>query len=126
MKRPIIAVFLVIFTVLISFIGQICVRNVATGVTKTVEECQNLYLSGDKNSAQELALKIEKKWDKQAELLSLFINHNSIHEIGVSIAKLPPLIKSGSNDNLLTECKVIEVLLRNQKEELRIKLESIF
>ncbi len=124
MKRLIAAAVLGV-VVIAALIADIMLTNkVVETVSKDIKNCKTAAEQGDYTAAKAYAETLEKNWEKTETYFSLFINHDLIDNMGVSVSKLVPL--ANSRDSMyLTECRVIEVTLTHIKNDSRFNLHNL-
>lgn len=86
-----------------------------------MQTISNYMTKGEKEKAEQAALKLEKDWKIYEDKLSFFESSDDINEIGLEISTLAPLIKSGSTE-YACELRKIEVMLKhiNSEDKYRI------
>ena len=127
MKRLVIAVGLIVLIVVVCITENIIISHYYEKLNTMLDTASQLCLNGDKEGAQQQTADLEKYWDESVEnVLSMFVNHDVVDQIGYSIAKLEPSIISGGTLEFTTECKTASTFLKHIKEDEEISLTSIF
>ncbi len=80
----------------------------------------------DFERAYELSMEGEREWIKSEKALSLFTNHLDLSNVGLAIAKLPPLIKHGDKSQFLAECAYTIVRVKHLANEEMPSLSNLF
>ena len=80
----------------------------------------------DSAQAQKIADALVKEWEKRETLLSPFINHEKIDEIGLEITSLAANIRAENYPVLLRDAETILALLHQMEEDEKINIHSIF
>ncbi len=68
---------------------------------------------------------INKQWEKNRERLNLFINHQEIHEIDLSLARAKQYIQQKEISTSLAEIEVLKKLIYMIKEDESLMLNNI-
>lgn len=108
-----------ILTVLIfaGGIAALCYTNKAADeITENLKAIESLYLKDDKEGAKEAARKMEEGWKSFRRLHMLTVDNDHILEITMSAAKIRDMLQR-DNEEVLTECAVMEELIGVYKEE---------
>lgn len=80
---------------------------------RLIESC---FLKDDKEGAEEAAEKMEEGWDNFRKLHILTVDNDHALEITMSAARISDMLRR-DNEDVLTECKVMEELIRVYREE---------
>lgn len=122
---------LIAAAVLILIIAAACISN-SVFINKTykefmgdISEMQKVFES-DHGAAAALAGKFESKWAKKEDYLSIFVNHDIVDTLGVSIAKLPVYAEKNSAEMFISECRSIEIELMHMLKDAQITAHSVF
>ncbi|MDD4700177.1 MAG: DUF4363 family protein [Oscillospiraceae bacterium] len=127
MKRLVVAVGLIALIVAACITENIVISHYYEKLNTMLNTASQLCLSDDLEGAHQQTADLEKYWEESAEnVLSLFVNHNVVDQIGYSIAKLEPSIISSGSLEFTTECKTASTFLKHMKEDEEISLTSIF
>lgn len=124
MKRIIAAVVLSLIVAGLCFADITLTDKTCDKLTRELDNCRMAYESSDYAAAEKYAEALEKSWAEQEDLFSVFINHELIDDMGVSLAKLVPLAES-RDDMFLVECRVIEMTLKHIKNDSTVNLHSV-
>ncbi|MBE6805541.1 MAG: DUF4363 family protein [Ruminococcaceae bacterium] len=124
MKRIIAAVVLALIVAGLCFADVVMTNRIYNTLSANIKECRSAFLQKDYITAEKKAKELEQNWTEREDIFSLFINHELIDEMGVSVAKLVPLAKT-QDDMFLIECRVVEMTLKHIKNDSRVNLHSI-
>lgn len=121
LKRLLVALLLITIVVVICFIECSNLNSITTNTKEHLQTISNYMTKGEKEKAEQAALKLEKDWKIYEDKLSFFESSDDINEIGLEISTLAPLIKSGSTE-YACELRKIEVMLKhiNSEDKYRI------
>lgn len=117
--------------VLILLLGGICVTGIWTvnhhyeKIDRLLDQAVDCYEQGDMERAAALAVDIENQWVKSERYLSLFVNHDTVDEVGVSISKLEPLALSGDKADYLAACKNAHLQLLHIRENEKVSFLNV-
>jgi len=127
MKRLHIAVCLMVLILATCITENIAISHYYNKLDVMLKDASKLCLNNEFEDAEKKTIDLENYWDNSAEnVLSLFVNHNVVDQIGYSIAKLEPSIISKGSLEFITECKTASTFLKHLKEDEEISLTSIF
>lgn len=118
--------------VLILLLGGICVTGIWTidhnyeKITGLLDQAVDCYESGEMDKAVALAVDLEQQWVKAERYLSLFVNHDTVDEVGASIAKLEPLALSDDKADYLAACKTAHLQLLHIRANEEVNFLNIF
>ena len=124
MKRIIPAV-IILFIVIFSYFGSyIYINYVCNAVEDQIEDCLNEYKK--EGIAKNSTKKLNDYWDKKEKLLSIFVNHELIDKIEVSISNMNLHSNFEENTMFYESCDTVKMLLHQVKEDTRISAHSVF
>ena len=124
MKRIIPAV-IILFIVIFSYIGSyIYINNVCDTVEEKIGNCLNEYKK--EGIATNSTKKLNDYWDKKEKILSIFVNHELIDKIEVSISNMNLHSNFEENTMFYESCDTVKMLLHQVKEDTRISAHSVF
>ena len=127
MKRLLIACCLTVLIIASCITENIILSHYYERLTTMLNNASQLCLNDDLEGAQQQTANLEKYWNDNVEnVLSMFVNHDVVDQIGHSIAKLEPSIILGGSLEFTTECKTARTFLQHIKEDEKISLTSIF
>lgn len=127
MKRLVIACCLAVLIIASCITENLVISHQYKKLDTMLRTASQQCLDNDLEDARDTAADLEKYWDEKAEsVLSLFVNHDDVDQIGFSIAKLEPSIISDGSLEFVTECKTASTFLKHIKEDEEISLTSIF
>ena len=105
MKRLWVALGLAVFILAIYVTGILTLNSYKKDALSALESAQKSAENGNLADAEKYAQKAEKIWIDAENILSIFVNHNDLSEVGLSVAKLEPLIKAKEVGNFSAECR---------------------
>ena len=77
--------------------------------------------NGDRDKAENSALKLEENWKEYEDKLSFFISSDDINELGLEISNLAPIIKN-EREKVSGEIRKIEVMLKHLNSEDKYRI----
>ncbi len=124
MKRVIAAIVLILVVAGFCIFNVVYIENSYNDLKSDIDGIKESYSSESVEAAQKKAAEFEEKWVKKEDNLSVFVNHDIIDELGVSISKLS--IYAPFNEELfLAECKEIEIGLLHMLNDTKINMHSL-
>ena len=125
MKRLIAVSILFLVIAAVCITGIVVINHTYKETSSRLENAAQEFQQGNYEKAAELAAELENEWIKSERILSLFVDHSSIDEIGISIARLEPAARN-QNDIFLEECKLAKIQLLHIREDEKPDLLNIF
>lgn len=125
MKRIIAVVVLSVLVAFLCFADIGLADKTYNSLSRDLENCRAAFRSGDYETAEKYAKELEKNWTEREDVFSIFINHELIDDMGVSVSKLVPLAEC-RNDMFWVECRIIELTLKHIKNDSSVNLHSVF
>lgn len=125
MKRFLIACTLIIIVAVLCSVGSWYLKNTHAVIDEMLDNLLEHFEQGDMQQTAQAARALEKEWVKREKYLSIFIDHQKIDNIGISIAKLEPLAQLEAHAEFLAECKLAKVMLLHVINDEKISLESV-
>ena len=122
MSRIIAASILIFMLAGLCVADRIVIDNAYNEMYSEITACE--AAKGTENADKAVST-IRKNWENREGLLSVFVNHDILDEIGVSVARLEAL-KSEADEDYLSECAVIKLKLDYIKKDSGINMHSIF
>lgn len=126
MKRLITAITLIVIITALCIGVNFLVTHEVNSVRAMVTQCKDYMIKKDSAQAQKIADALVKEWEKRETMLSPFINHEKIDEIGLEITSLAANIRAENYPVLLRDAETILALLHQMEEDEKINLHSIF
>ncbi len=122
MSRIIAAVALVIIMAGLCISDRIVINNAYDKLYNTISECEKTV---DSLENREKTSKMKTEFMETEGLLSVCVNHDILHEIGESVARLESF--SGlSKTDYLSECAAVKLKLDYIKKDSGVNLHSVF
>ncbi len=123
----ILGISIMLFIILaLSITAYLFIKN----MTENIEE--KLYLlNNDINNkkwlnASEIFKDITKKWEKAETIFPVLIDHDELHNLEISLAKISVFIKNKNKKELLVEINVALKLISSISEQEKLSLKNIF
>ena len=91
--RTVIAVILSVLLGIFCFLSQRNLTSVSANMQQQTEQAENLIEKGDISQAVKRIKDMENEWVSEESRLAIYINHDLLEDIGVSIASLRGLAK---------------------------------
>ncbi len=123
MRRLTAAIILSVFLAGICITNSIVVKNAYKNLGENIEICRNAVSSAEESLSA--AQHLEDEWVQVEEILTAFVDHDIVDEIGVSIARLKNYAGVHEAD-YLAECTVIEMKLEHMKDNAEFGFHSFF
>lgn len=126
MKRLFPTALLFAATLILAISGNRGVNKICVSTEKQLTIYSELSSNGDYTKAEEKANEINKYWEKESRLLSLYVNHGYIDEIALNLNRLAaPLTadNTGQAESALADTKY---LLGQILDEQRFSIESFY
>ena len=117
MKRLIWAGAICVLLASILAFGNYTVKTNCRELLAGVEECK---ATQNKISAQEKAEILENKWVEKEPLLSIFVNRNTVQEIGVHIALIQQNATEPDSLDYAAACREVQVLITHAIKNQRL------
>lgn len=119
MKRLWVALGLAVFILAIYVTGIITLNVYKKDALSALENAQKAAEDGNFDEAEKYAKQAETIWIDAENILSIFVNHKDLSEVGLSVAKLEPLIKAKEVGAFNAECRrSIVALIHIYKSEM--------
>ncbi len=125
MKRLISAAILLVVIILLCTINAVTVKSAHTALLEGLEVCVESYGKNDTEGAYQSAAALESDWEKREEILSIFVDHDIIDDLGISISRLPALAKEDS-DTFLAECNAVRITLTHMIKDISVNAHTLF
>lgn len=115
-----------IIITLICCIEILCVNNIYTDSSEKLTQAVTYMENDNYTYAKETVESLEKYWIRVENLLSTFVNHEELYEIGTSIGKLKALANREEKDTFFAEAIEIKILLLHIKNYENLNFKGIF
>ncbi len=122
MSRIIAAVVLILALAGLCIADRVVVNKTYDAMYEDITACE--AAAGQEN-VKDTTANIKENWEKREGVLSIFVNHDILDEIGTSIARLDALSHE-SDEDFLSECAVIKLKLDYIKKDSGINMHSVF
>ncbi len=94
-------------------------------IQSLVQQAAEDYQNGRQQQAITTVAQLAELWHTAERQLSFFVGHDDIRELELSITRLEPLCRDGNSDVFLSECALVEMLMRHIAENQKLRLENI-
>jgi acyl-CoA reductase-like NAD-dependent aldehyde dehydrogenase len=126
MKRMWVALALFVLTVAACVVGITYTQNITAKMTETVSQAKAAQKRGDVDAACKLSEQAKSEWKEAHRLLCVYMVHDRLEEIDVTLAAMPELCRNGAEEEFLSECDrgLMQISYLNESEIPN--LENIF
>lgn len=118
MKRLIAAAIIFIGVLATSISGIWIIRATGGEVEKKITDIQSTYTSQNQHKAEDFFY----YWEKKKELMSVFVNHEDLNEIGTLAARMVSAERSGDSQVLFESANEILFIMRSIEEDEKFSL----
>lgn len=125
MGRIITVVVLLCVIVAICITGYCVVDGLEKSVGELLEQAGEAAFGGDIQGAYEYSTKAEQEFVKREDLVSVFIYHELVEELGVQIAELPDFAHEDSVEEFMSALKGAKVMLGHVTSDEKPSLKNI-
>ena len=125
-KNIIIVIIIILFVIGIHMYVMISFENQIEMICQKSENFINYIHSEEYDKAKNEALEIKKNWNAGTRVLSLYIDHMDIDQVGLDIGMMIINFENGKYDEAILEVNRIIVTLREIYERARLSLYNIF
>ena len=126
MKRLIAAGILLIFIAVSCTVGQLTVTACGNTMTEFLDSARSAAENEDFEKARAQTYKAEQEYARQEWMLSFFINHTLVKELGEQLAELPALADSEGAEELLSHIDAAKVKILHRIRDNKLSLRNIF
>lgn len=120
---------IIIILVIIFFIENITSRKLGEDVGWMKNEIVGIENKIDEEKINEANEKFEymkKEWEKNTEILALFVEHNELEKIDKDIVIIAANFKEEKSDDLIENISDLKFMLEHIEEKNKLKLKNIF
>jgi len=125
-KNIIIVIIIILFVIGIHMYVMISFENQIEMICQKSENFINYIHSEEYDKAKNEALEIKKNWNASTRVLSLYIDHVDIGQVGLDIDMMISSFENGNYDEAILEANRIIVTVREIYERARLSLYNIF
>lgn len=111
MKRLFAAFAFILLLAGITATGIYFVNDYTGQMDDLLIEAEDAARAGDTHTAISFCQQAEAYWVKAEKVLSLFINHSDVSQVGQSCTRLAPLIEEGETGEFFASVRTIRVQL---------------
>lgn len=124
MKR-ILPAILILMIIIITYISScIYINNVCEIVAGKIDKCIKSY--DENNNTKLYTEELNQYWSEKEKILSIFVNHELIDEVELSISNLKLHSDFKENEMFYDACDTTKVLLHQIIEDTKITVHSVF
>lgn len=105
MNRIYIAIIIAVILVLLCFAGYIYIKYSTNEMIIAAKQANNAAHLDNIENAKQKVYELEQKWKKHENILSTYIRHTELDELGLIISSLAPLLENGNMSMFYSECK---------------------
>ena len=113
MRRIIAAAVILLFVVGVSICGGFIINKNADEIEKQISEIQKTAFTDTNGKAEEFFC----FWEEKREIMSIFVNHEVIDEIGKVAAKMVSAERAKNSDDLFEAANEILYIIRGIRED---------
>ena len=121
MRRIIAAAVILLFVVGVSICGGFIINKNADEIAKQRSEIQKTAFTDTNGKAEEFFC----FWEEKREIMSIFVNHEVIDEIGKVAAKMVSAERAENSDDLLEAANEILYIIRGIREDEKFSLYTL-
>ena len=111
MKRMAAAAVLAVLIIVLAVWGRLSVDRNISAVEGLLTAAYNSAKAGDLEAAAKYAAAAEQRLVSCEGYLSVFIDHSLIYELGVSVSRLPLVVRSEHTEDFLAECAAARTMV---------------
>lgn len=121
MRRIIAAAVILLFVVGVSICGGFIINKNADEIEKQISEIQKTAFTDTNGKAE----KFFCFWEEKREIMSIFVNHEVIDEIGKVAAKMVSAERAKNSDDLFEAANEILYIIRGIREDEKFSLYTL-
>lgn len=121
MRRIIAAAVILLFVVGVSICGGFIINKNADEIEKQISEIQKTAFTDTNGKAEEFFC----FWEEKREIMSIFVNHEVIDEIGKVAAKMVSAERAKNSDDLFEAANEILYIIRGIREDEKFSLYTL-
>lgn len=121
MRRIIAAAVILLFVVGVSICGGFIINENADEIEKQISEIQKTAFTDTNGKAEEFFC----FWEEKREIMSIFVNHEVIDEIGKVAAKMVSAERAKNSDDLFEAANEILYIIRGIREDEKFSLYTL-
>ena len=121
-----ISLFILCIFVVLSVYFSYSMEKSSNELLVIIEHLEKTISTGNWEEAQEIFDKLQKRWNNMSPSWRMFINHNELDQLEISLNKAKELIEVENKDLSRVEVSLIKFLVRDIYLKERLTLENIF
>lgn len=110
----------------VNFFGARYVTSTYENLDNLLSDSLKLMETGNCDKAKEQAEKAEKLFAKREPMLSAFVNHGILDDIGTDLASVAPLANEDSQPEFKSNCNAAKISLRHMRNDHIFMLGNLF
>lgn len=126
MKLNILIIFLLSLIFIISSTGYYVTQNKIKILKGNIQNIKNKIDQNDWQKAEEYNKQLVQNWDKTEKFFHLIIDHESLHNLEISLIRLEFYLTLHKKNESLLEIHLSNRLLDNIKDQEKLSLGNIF
>ena len=124
MKRVIVALALLVICIIVYCMSEAYIDNVTDKTRDLLKECVLAYEKGE--DATKKAETLKGYWSENENMLSIFVNHNMIDDLELTIEVLVEYSNTDEAEIFKEYSKTAEILIHQLLEDTSATIHSIF
>jgi len=105
---------------------NIYLEGLCKNISSSLEDLKKNLYDRDYTESEKMAIRMKKEWDRHANILPLFIDHNDIDFISLTIAQMESYIRSKDAANALAGAESIIKKIESIRIKEKLSLFNIF
>ncbi len=126
MKRLIAAALLLVFIVAACLTGRFALKSCDQKITRLLSSAEDAADEKDFERCRKLLEEAEKQYVSKEWVLSFFVDHELVEQLGEQLAELPPLAAQESREELLSHLYATKTKFLHISRDSRFSVHNIF
>jgi hypothetical protein len=126
MKRIGISLLLLLIITASCITGHIIIKNESENLEALLQNAYNAAIDGDVQLTSQYAEQLEKVYVDAEKKITFFIDHSLVEDMGVAVAELPALARSGEFTDFCSKCSAASVMLKHIVNDEKLTFINIF
>ncbi len=115
MKRLFASLVIILMLSGLSYLGNVLTKSQYEKINDCLTLSEDYIKKEDYNNAQQMAKEAEEKWLKSEKMLSVFINHQLLEEVGLKLSVIKPLCRKETMADCTAAIKEAKTALIHMK-----------
>ena len=125
-KEYLIIIVILVIVFLTNYITSKNLGEAVKWMSDGITSIENKISENKESEAQQEFYELEEKWKKEAETLSLFVEHNELEKVSTNIVIIESNFETDETDKVLENLAEVRFLLEHIEEKNQLKLKNIF